>query len=183
MIFPLGTYKHRGKKVGVAAKQRSVVFKSCINIMKMKVSFCKRSLVQWNIYTVMILWDHMWSTLNVFIGFTVTILVLHIDVFLKLIVLHCFYYYFSHQTFTVHIGWSYENVDILFVLPSSLDRPTLELYVIFVVEFSTTLRSSLGAPMSSQDARRAPDDTSRHSQGPPMALQGHPKLVTLWNSM
>ena len=79
--------------------------------------------------------------------------------------------------------WCYENADILFVLTSLLDRPTLEFYVILVVELSTTLRSSLGAPMSSQDARKASNDPSRHSQGPPMTLQGHPRVVTLWNSM
>ena len=88
-------------KNAVATKGRLVVFKTCITHMKLKVAVCKCSLFEWNINTLMIWWDHMWSTY--FICFTIIILMLHIDVFLNLMILPCFHNFFSHHTFMVQI--------------------------------------------------------------------------------
>ena len=78
----------------------------------------------------------------------------------------------------MHEG-SHENVEILTVLPSLLNRPIFEFHVVFAVRFSSAPRSPRGAPMSSQDARRAPNELTRSSKGPPMTPQGCPKVVIL----
>ena len=87
------------------------------------------------------------------------------------------YHYFFNQTFLVHIDDRMTNVDILLVSPSLLDRPTFQFYVTFFVGFSSAPGSRLGAPMSSQDAPRAPNELTRHSHGHPMTPQGRPKVV------
>ena len=86
---------------------------------------------------------------------------------------HCFYHYFSHQTFMVQIDdlmkmlifnwfyhhyWIVQHFDCMSFLSLGLAVPH-------------------GAPMSPQDAPRPPNDSSRHPQGPPMTTQGRPKVV------
>ena len=80
----------------------------------------------------------------------------------KILIFHCFYHHHSnaphwrfHEILNITLllpllfasdfygpnWWSYENVDIQWVLPSLLDRPTFWLYVIFVVGFGSATRS------------------------------------------
>ena len=60
VCFPLGTYRQLWKELAVAAKGRSVVFRTCTNLLKMKLTFCQCWLVQWHINDLLIYWIHMW---------------------------------------------------------------------------------------------------------------------------
>ena len=80
------------------------------------------------------------------------------DVVMKFLIYHCFYNYFSNQTFVVHIDdlmkmlifcWFY----IYYWIVQHSNSMSFLL-------FSSALRSRLGAPKSSQDARRVPNAPS-----------------------
>ena len=119
--------------------------------------------------TLMIVWVYMLSN---FISFSIIILMLHVDDFMKFFILHCFYSYFLNEDFMVQV----HNLSL--ILPS-LDGLTYDLYDIFFAEFMNILRSPLRPP-------RTPKDPSVTPQGPPTApprtFQGHPQLIILWNS-
>ena len=104
---------------------------------------------------------------------------LHIDVFMHILILHCFHDYFSNQIFLVYIDDPinmfrfYELYHHYWMVQHS------SFVYFFALRFSSALRSPLGVSMSPQDAPRAPSDLTRHSQGPPMTSQARPDVVIL----